>query len=242
MIQIFRKEFASFLDSLIAYIVIGIFLTVTGLLIWVFPETSVLDYGYAGLETLFNFAPYVFMFLIPAITMRMFAEERKSGTMELLLTKPITDWGLILGKYSAGLLLVAFTLIPTGIYYYAVYQLGNPPGNLDSAGIAGSYIGLFMLAAVFTAIGLFSSSLSENQIVAFIIGVFGCFITFTGFSSLAGLEIWGDSSLSVEKLGILYHYNALSKGLLDSRDLLYFGSSTAFFLLFTHLTLKSRTW
>src|ERR1700748_3868739 len=145
MLQVLSKEFNSFLNSLIAYMVIGVFLTAIGLLMWVFPETSVLEYGYADMDTLFSFGPYVFMFLIPAITMRSFAEEKKTGTMELLLTKPLSDWDIMLGKFMASFLLVIVALAPTVIYYYSVYQLGNPVGNIDTPGVIGSYVGLALL-------------------------------------------------------------------------------------------------
>ncbi|MEM9675691.1 MAG: gliding motility-associated ABC transporter permease subunit GldF [Bacteroidota bacterium] len=242
MLAIYRKEVNSYLNSLIAYVVMAVFLTGTGLLMWVFPDTSVLSYGFADLSTLFTLGPYVFMFLIPAITMRSFAEERKAGTMELILTQPVTDWQLVLGKYFAAWTIVVFTLIPTLVYYISVYQLGNPVGNLDSAGIAGSYIGLILLGGVFTAIGIFASSLTENQVIAFILAVFLCFLLYTGFSSLAGLEVWGDSTLLIEKFGILYHYDAMSRGLIDSRNLLYFITVTTLMLLLTQLVLNSRKW
>ncbi len=242
MIQVLKKEINSFLNSLIAYVVISVFLLSIGLLTWVFPETSVLEYGFAGMDTLFSFGPYVFMFLIPAITMRMFAEEKKSGTLELLLTQPLTEWQIILGKYFSGFLLVIFSLIPTLIYYFSLYQLGNPVGNIDTAGVAGSYVGLVLLGGVFTAIGLFASSLSENQIVAFIIAVFLSFILYSGFGSLAAIDVWGRFSSALEQLGILYHYNSMSKGLLDSRNLIYFFSVAIVMLMLTNLILKSRKW
>ncbi len=242
MLSIFRKEINSFLNSLIAYIVIGLFLTAMGLFTWVFPETNVLDYGFADMQTLFSMAPFVFMFLIPAITMRTFAEEKKDGTIELLLTRPVTDLQIILGKYFSSLLLVVFSLLPTLIYYYSIVELGNPPGNIDSAGVAGSYIGLVLLGAVFTSIGILSSALSVNQIVSFIIAVFLCFIVYSGFQSLASVNVWGEFSNLINQLGIAYHYNALSKGLIDSRDVLYFVSIIVFMLLSTHLVLDSRKW
>lgn len=242
MWQILKKEVNGFFDSLIAYVVIAVFLTGTGLLVWVFPETSVLTYGYADLYTLFSLTPYVFLFLIPAVTMRSFAEERKGGTMELLLTQPVTDWHIILGKFLAGWLIVVVALLPTLIYYISVYQLGSPQGNLDSAGIAGSYIGLILLGGVFTAIGILASSITENQVIAFILAVFLCFIIFTGFSSVAAIDVWGSSAYWIEQLGILYHYNALSRGLIDSRNLIYFLSVITLMLLLTHLVLNSRKW
>lgn len=242
MIQVLKKELNGFLNSLIGYIVISVFLTGIGLLMWVFPETSVMDYGYADMETLFSLGPYVFMFLIPAITMRMFAEEKRAGTMELLLTKPLTDWEIIIGKYLSGFLLVIFALIPTLIYYYTVYQLGNPVGNIDTAGVIGSYIGLIALGGVFTSIGILSSLITTNQIVSFIIAVFLCFFVYTGFESLAAINVWGAASLFLEQMGIIYHYRAMSKGLIDTRNVIYFFSIIGTMLLFTNLILGSRKW
>lgn len=242
MIQIMAKEINSFFNSLIAYIVIIVFLVSIGLFTWVFPNTSVLDYGYANLDTLFSLAPYVFMFLIPAITMRTFAEEKKGGTMELLLTRPLTDLQIILGKYSASLLLVIFSLIPTLIYYYSVYSLGSPAGNIDTAAVLGSYLGLVLLGAVFTSIGIFSSIITENQIVSFITAVFLCFILYTGFTSIASVNVWASYSYIISQFGIDYHYNALSRGLIDSRNLIYFGSVIVLMLSFTKLVLGSRSW
>src|SRR6478735_1488081 len=222
MFAILRKEFNSFLNSLIAYIVIGVFLVVTGLYMWFIPGNNVLDYGYADLQPLFSIAPWVFLFLIPAITMRSFAEEKRAGTIELLLTRPLTDLQIILGKYFACLLLVVFALLPTLLYYVSVYMLGEPKGNIDSAGVVGSYIGLVFLAAVFTAIGIFASSISKDQIISFIIAVLLCFIVYTGFGMLASINVWGKLSYLISYLGIQYHYDTISKGLIDSRDVLYF--------------------
>lgn len=240
MIQVFVKEFNSFLNSLIAYIVIGAFLTGIGLLTWVFPETSVLDYGFADLDTLFSMAPYVFIFLIPAITMKSFAEEKKMGTLELLLTKPLSDWSVVLGKFLATWALVFLALVPTVIYYFSVYKLGNPVGNVDSAGVMGSYIGLALLAMIFSAFGLFASSLTSNQIVSFILAAFLCFLIYIGFDSLSSFG--GNAALSIKQLGIIYHYESLSKGLVDSRDVIYFLSVTAFILLTTKVVISSRQW
>ena len=236
MLSVFKKEVAGFLNSLIAYVVISVFLTGIGLLMWVFPNTNVLDYGYADMESLFGLAPYVFMFLIPAICMKFFAEERKSGTMELLFTRPLTDVEVIMGKYFAGLFLVVFALLPTLIYYYSVYELGNPRGNLDSAGIMGSYFGLLLLGAFFTSLGVLASSITENQIIAFIVGAFLCFVFYDGIEALASVSPF------LERLGVVYHYNALSRGLMDSRDVLYFISATSVVLLLTKLIIGRRRW
>lgn len=242
MLQILAKEFSSFLNSLIAYIVMGVFLTAIGLLMWVFPETSVLDYGYADMFTLFSLGPYVFIFLIPAITMRSFAEERKGGTLEILFTKPVSDWQIILGKYFACVLLVALTLIPTVVYYFSISAVANPIGNIDTPGVIGSYIGLIFLAGAFSAIGIFASSITPNQIVAFILAAFLCYLLFAGFESLAMLNVWSSSALMVKQLGLMYHYDSLGKGLIDSRDLVYFISVIALILLVTRINLGTRTW
>ena len=220
MYSILKKEIISYLSSMVAYVTIGVFLLVLGLLLWVYPESSIIDYGYAGLDSLFNNAPYLFMFLVPAITMRSLAEERREGTFELLVTRPLTDWQIVIGKYLAGVVIVLFALLPTLVYYYSVYSLGNPQGNIDSGGVTGSYIGLFLLGSAFTAIGLFASSISKNQIIAFTIAVFLCFFFYGGFDSLSGLLSLQD--LDLPSLGINQHYQSISRGVLDTRDLAYF--------------------
>lgn len=242
MRQILIKEINSFLNSLIAYIIIAVFLTATGLLIWVFPETSIIDYGFADMSSFFSLTPYIFMFLIPAITMRMFSEERRNGTMELLLTRPLRDSDIILGKYLAGVALVLFSIVPTFLYYFTISHLGNPPGNIDTAGVMGSYFGLFLLGSAFTAIGIFSSSFTENQVTAFIIAVFLCFLLYFGFNAISSIGGLSAFAIAIDGLGMMYHYNAMSKGLIDLRDLVYFLSVIAVMLLLTNLVLKSRTW
>lgn len=242
MLQVFSKEFSTFLNSLIAYVVIGVFLMAMGLLMWVFPETSVLEYGYADMETLFTLGPYVFIFLVPAVTMRSFAEEKKAGTLELLFTKPLTDWDILLGKFFASFLLVLFALIPTLIYYYSIYSLGNPVGNLDTPGIIGSYIGLAMLAAAFSALGVLTSAIAGNQIVAFIASAFLSFFLFSGFDAISSLGLWSAQGLQIKQLGMLFHYESMSRGLIDSRDLIYFLSVIFITLSTTKLILSSRQW
>ncbi|MBX2955087.1 MAG: gliding motility-associated ABC transporter permease subunit GldF [Cyclobacteriaceae bacterium] len=242
MIHILVKEFNGFLNSLIAYIVIGVFLTAIGLLMWVFPETSLLEYGYADMDTLFSLAPYVYIFLIPAITMRSFSEEKRAGTMELLLTRPLSDWDIIIGKYLAGFMLIIFSILPTLIYYFSIRLLGDPQGNVDTSGVIGSYIGLILLGGVFCSVGIFASSITPNQIVAFIVAAFLCFIVFTGFDSISTINVWASNALLIKQLGILYHYESMGKGLIDSRDLIYFFSVALVFLLFTKLVISSRSW
>ncbi len=239
MWAIYKKEIRQFLNALIAYVVIGVFLTGIGLLTWVFPDTSVLNYGYADLDTLFGLGPFVLMFLIPAITMRMFAEEKKSGTLELLFTKPISDWQITIGKYLAALTIVFKAVLPTLVYAYSISELGNPIGNLDIPGIAGSYIGLLLIASVFVAIGLLASSLSENQIISFILAVFLCFLMFAGLFSASGL-FSGHLSLYIKELSLSYHYEAMSRGLIDTRNLSYLLSVSVFMLLLTQLKLGAR--
>lgn len=243
MLSIFFKEINTFFSSIIGYIVIGVFLVLMGLIMWVFPEFSVLDNSYANLDTLFGIAPMVFMFLIPAVTMRTFAEEKQTGTIELLVTRPITDWQIVGGKFLACLALVAFALVPTVLYYFSVYQLGAPPGNLDSGGILGSYIGLLFLAAAFVAIGVFASSLTNNQIVAFVLATFLCFFVYLAFDYLSRLPVFfGKTDDIVQSIGIEYHYNSVSRGVLDTRDVVYFLSVIALFLAATVLSLGRRRW
>lgn len=225
---------------MVAYVTIGVFLLVLGLFLWVFPESSILEYGYAGLDSLFSTVPYLFMFLIPAITMRSLAEERKEGTFELLATRPLTDWQIVLGKYFACLLLVLFALLPTLVYYYSVYQLGNPQGNIDTGAVIGSYIGLFLLGGAFVAIGLFASSITSNQIIAFTVAVFLCFFAFSGLDSLSTLLSLQD--LGLQDFGINQHYQSISRGVLDTRDLVYFLSFIAIFLMITKTIVGGRKW
>jgi ABC-2 type transport system permease protein len=243
MIALLRKEISSFLSSLIGYSVITVFLLAMGLFLWVFPGNfNILDAGFASLETLFVFAPWVFMFLIPAITMRSFAEEQRTGTIELLLTRPISEWQIVFAKYLAGLLLVIIALAPTVVYYFSLQSLGNPPGNVDSGGTWGSYIGLLFLGGAFVSIGMFASSLSDNQIVSFILAFFLCFFCYAGFDSLARLEFFNSVDDIIFSLGINEHFESMSRGVIDSRDVIYFASFTLFFLALTRFKLLSRTW
>jgi ABC-2 type transport system permease protein len=242
MLHILAKEFTSFLDSLIAYVVIGAFLTGIGLIMWVFPETSVIDFGYADMDSLFRMGPYVFIFLIPAITMRSFSEEKKSGTIELLFTKPLSDWDIIVGKFLASFLLVLFAILPTIIYFYSVYQLGSPKGNVDTPGVIGSYIGFILLGGAFCAIGILASSVTRNQVVAFILAAFLCFIFFSGFESLALIDPGSEWANALRQFGIFYHYESLSKALIDTRDVIYFVSLIFLMLLGTRIILGSRSW
>jgi ABC-2 type transport system permease protein len=242
MFAIFIKEINSFLNSLIAYMVITAFLTFIGLNTWVFSDTSVLNFGYADMNTLFEFGPLAFLLLIPAITMKTFAEEKKEGTIELLLTRPLSDWDIILGKYFSSLGLVVVALLPTLIYYFSIYTLGNPPGNIDSAAVFSSYTGLLLLAAVFTGIGIFSSVITKNQVISFLICLILCYFLYDGIAQIASINIWSSNAPFIASLGLGYHYDALSRGLIDSRDVFYFISIIAIMLLLTHKILGSRKW
>jgi ABC-2 type transport system permease protein len=238
MFAIFRKELNSFLNSLVAYIVIGVFLVFVGLFTWFF-DSNVLDYGYADLNNFFQLAPFIFIFLIPAITMRSFSEEFKSGTIELLFTKPLTDWQIIWGKFLATFLLILLALLPTLLYYYSVYQLGNPKGNIDSAAVIGSYLCLLLLGAVFAAIGLWSSSLTDNQIVAFILGAVLCYSLYDAINQFANL-FSGTIQYFINYLGLSYHYESLGRGLIDSRNVLYLVSIIFLMLFLTKIQLASK--
>jgi ABC-2 type transport system permease protein len=240
MLAVFKRELFGFLSSMVAYITIGIFLLVAGLLLWFFPDTSVLEYGYAELSGFFNLVPYLFMFLIPAITMRSFAEERKEGTYELLITKPITLTQIIAAKYLACLVVVILALLPTLVYYYSVYQLGYPKGNIDFGAFAGSYLGLFLLGAAFTAIGIFASVITKNQIISFAIAVFLSFFAFIGFDSLSKITALQTVESSITNLGINAHYQSISRGVLDTRDLIYFLTFVVFFLGIAKLVLGGK--
>ena len=243
MFVLLKKEVSGFLNSVLGYVVISVFLVVNGLFLWVFPgDSNILDFGYANMDGLFYIGPFVFLFLIPAITMRFFAEEKKSGTIELLMTRPLTDTQIILAKYFAGLLLVVISLLPTLIYFFSVYQLGFPKGNLDMGGMWGSYIGLIFLGAAFVAIGLFSSSITDNQIISFVLAVVLSGFVYMGFELIYQLALFGNFDLFVKSLGISSHYSAISRGVVDTRDVLYFLSLITLFLLFTRFSLESRKW
>jgi ABC-2 type transport system permease protein len=243
MFALYKKEIASFLNTLVGYLVVLIFLLISSLLLWVFPtEYNILDFGYANLDSFFRLAPFVFLFLIPAISMRLFAEEKKSGTIELLFTRPLSDWQIIGAKYLAGISLVLLSLLPTLIYVFTVYRFSFPSGNIDLGPIFGSYIGLFFLAAAFVAIGLFASASTDNQITAFILGISLSAFAYIGFEIIYSLDILGHFDLFVQSLGINAHYVSIRRGVIDLRDILYFFSISALFLFFTHTILSKRKW
>ena len=239
MKSLFLKEITSFFGSLTGYLVLVLFLVAIGLMVWVFPESSVLDYGYADLESFFLYTPYVFTFLIPAISMRSLAEERRAGTWELLQTSPLSLTQIVLAKYLALLVLVFMAILPTLGYAYSISLLGDPPGNLDWAGFFGSWLGLLMIGATFAAVGLFASSLTSQQVVAFVLGVFLCFVLYFGLTALAGM-VPGDWAYWMEELSLSYHYNSLSGGVIDSRDLFFLFGMIWVFLGATVLILKKK--
>ena len=223
MRAIYLRELGSYFSSMIAYITVGLLLAVLGLVLWVFPDFSLLQTPFASIDSLFEIAPVIFIFLIPAFTMRTFAEEKQTATLEVLLTRPVTAFTIVIGKYLATLTWLAVALAPTLIYVYSIYQLGSPPGNIDLGQIAASYLGLFLLGEVFCAIGIFASSQTSNQIVAFIVSVFLCFVLYYGFYFISRIASFtGTLDRMIESLGIDYHYHSISQGIIDTRDLVYF--------------------
>lgn len=243
MFTLLKKEIRSFLSSLIGYIAISVFLLIISLFMWVLKtDSNILENGYATIDSLFIIAPWVFLFLIPAITMRSFADEKKAGTIELLLTRPLTDLQIILAKYFAGFILVLFSLLPTLIYYYSVHRLGNPVGNIDTGGMWGSYIGLLFLGAAFVSIGIFASAITDNQVISFILALFLCFFIYIGFEYLSSFALFGKVDNIILSLGINQHYISMSRGVIDTRDIVYFISIIALFLLSTRTVLESRKW
>ena len=243
MWSLYKKEIASFFSTITGYLVVGVFLVLTGLFLWVIPgEMNILFGGYATLDSLFYLAPWLYLFLVPAVTMRLFADEKRTGTIELLYTRPLSEFHIVLAKYLAGLTLVVISLLPTLIYFYSVVQLGNPVANIDFGGTWGSFIGLFLLAGIYVGIGVFCSSLTDNQIVSFVLAVVISFVFYYAFEAMSELV----SSQSVRSviiyLGIDEHYQSISRGVVDSRDLLYFFSVIALFLYLTRTVLSSRKW
>ncbi|WP_430932998.1 gliding motility-associated ABC transporter permease subunit GldF [Saccharicrinis sp. 156] len=243
MWSLYHKEITSFFSSLTGYLVVGVFLVLTGLFLWVIPgEMNILFGGYATLDSLFYLAPWLYLFLVPAVTMRLFAEEKRSGTIELLYTRPLTEFHIVLAKYLAGFTLVVISLLPTLIYFYSVVQLGNPVGNIDYGGTWGSFVGLLFLAGIYVAIGVFCSSLTDNQIVSFVIAVLLCFVFYYGFEALSQLVPGSNSQSLIVNLGIDEHYQSMSRGVIDSRDLLYFISVITLLLFLTRTVMGSRKW
>jgi len=243
MYRLFIKEVKGFLNSLTGYMVMGVFLTLTGLFLWVFPiSENIFLRGFADVNGLFNIAPLVFLFLIPAITMRSFAEERKTGTIELLFTYPLSDMQIIVAKFFSSVFLMLVSLIPTIIYAVTVYLLGYPQGNMDTGAMWGSYLGLLFLGSAFSAVGIFVSTMTDNQIVSFIFSVLLCFLLWLAFDFVYSFNVFGKFGYLIRNLGISHHYASISRGVVDSRDIVYFLSVIVLFLYMARLKLQSRNW
>jgi len=243
MWTIFIKEIKAFFNSITAYLVISIFLFITGLFVWIFPSYNVLDGGFATLDGFFDFAPLIFLFLVPAITMRSIAEEKNNGTLELLSTKPLSDINLLFGKYLAAFVLFILSLVPTLIYVWTISRLANPPGDIDTGAIFGSYIGLLFIGASFTAAGIFASTLSSNQVVAFLMGLLICFFTFYAFDFISQISAFnGTLDYTIKQIGLQAHYSSISRGVLDTRDIIYFLTFIALFFTASKTVLESRKW
>lgn len=240
MKAILYKEFRSFFGSPIGYLVIAIFLLLTGLFLWVFDgDYNILNSGFADLTPFFTIAPWILLFLIPAVTMRSFADEKKQGTMELLLTKPMSLLEIVNGKFLGSFILLIIAIIPTLVYVKVVYDLGLPEGNLDFGSTIGSYFGLLFLMGAYTSIGIYTSSLSDNQIVAFLLSVLLCFVLYFGFQGISTISAFGNFGNTIASLGMDYHYKSMSRGVIDTRDVIYFLSVMTVFISLTVLKLKS---
>jgi ABC-2 type transport system permease protein len=240
MIAICIKEIRQFFSNLTGYIAVFLFLLVTGIFLFLLQDSSILEYGYASLEQFFELAPWVLMFLVPAVAMRSFSEEFRGGTFETLKTRPVTSLQIILGKYLSILVVLLMVIIPTFIYVYTIKSL-SATGQIDGGGITGSYIGLFFLASVFAAISLFCSSLTANPVVAFLVSVFACLVLYYGFNSISLLPVFsGNADYYIEMLGIDFHYRSISRGVLDTRDIVYFLSVIALFIIITVKNIRKR--
>lgn len=241
MFSLFRKEVSTFFCSLTGYLVIAVFLLACGLFLWVVPgDLNILYSGYASLEPLFAIAPWIYLFLVPAVSMRLIAEERHSGTLELLLIRPVRVWQIVMAKYLAGFVLVMLTIAPTIVYVFIVSYLGSPVGNIDLGGTIGSYLGLIALAAIYMAVGIFASSLTDSQIVAFVVAMVLCFVVYTGFDYIAQIPAFAPVASVIEPIGIEYHYASISRGVVDSRDVVYFLSVAALFVALTCMAINRR--
>lgn len=240
MWMICLKEWRQFFGSLTSYIAIVLFLLLMGLFLFVFPDSSILDFGYASLDNFFSIAPYILLFLVPTITMRSMADEYKSGTFEILKTLPISSANIVWGKYFGCLLVVAVALVPTLVYGISLQQL-SAKGGIDIGAATGSYMGLLMLAAVYTSVGVCSSSFTNNTVVAFIVAAFVSFLLYSGFSAIGKLPVLsGGAGYYVGMLGIDFHYKSISRGVVDTRDVVYFVAMIVLFLMVTVRNVERR--
>ena len=243
MRSIFFRELSAFFSSIVGYVAVIVFLVACWFVLWIAADTNMMDYGYASMDRFFDMAPWLLMLLIPAITMRSLSDEFRAGTIEWLSTKPLRDTDIILGKYFAALALIVFALLPTLIYLYSIHTLAVAKTTLDTGSITGSYIGLFFLAAAFAAIGTFCSSLTANQVVAFLLALVGCFMLYSGFEALSKLPAFaGGPDYYLSLVGLSFHYTSISRGVVDSRDVIYFTSVVVLFVALTRLSLARRTW
>lgn len=240
MISLVKKELHQFFSSLTGYITLILFLIVNGLYLFVLKDSNLFDFGYATLDKFFNLAPWVFIFLIPALSMRSFSEEYKTGTFEILQTSPLTKWQVVSGKYFAVLLVIVIALLPTILYVYTLHSL-SAVGSIDSGGILGSYIGLVFLSAVFAAISIWCSGLTSNAVIAFLVGAFSCLLLYFGFNAISKLPVFsGNADYYIEMFGIDFHYRSISRGVLDTRDVIYFLSIIFLFLFATKNSLINK--
>jgi ABC-2 type transport system permease protein len=243
MRSVFIKEINSFFSSIVGYVAILVFLIACGLFLWIIPDTSILAYGYANLDRFFDMAPLLLMLLIPAVTMRSFADEFRTGTIEWLSTKPLSDTDIILGKYFAAFCLVLFALLPTVLYVFTIDNLSAVKDNVDMGAVIGSYCGLIFLAATFTAVGVFCSSFTSNQIVGFLFALFACYLLYSGFEALSKIPTFtGGIEYYLSMVGMSFHYSSISRGIIDTRDVVYFVSVILLFIALTRLSLNRRTW
>lgn len=241
MVAILKKELAHFFSSLTGYMITTVFLVVTGLFLWVIPGNwNIPISGYANMDGLFDLAPWLFLFLIPAVTMGSFSEEYQSGTAELLLTRPLSEWSIVWGKYLAALLIVSISILLTLVYYFTLYQMASPVGHLDHSAILGSYIALFFLGATYISVGMFASTLHTNQAVAFIYALVMCYLLFAGFELLGQIPFLTSWSAFFEQLGIQVHYDTFSKGLIEFKDATYYLSVIGFFLFLTTQSITAK--
>ena len=241
MRSIFIKEINSFFSSIVGYVALLVFLAFCGVFLWIIPDFSILGYGYASMDRFFEIAPWLLLLLVPAVTMRSFADEFRTGTIEWLSTKPVTEIDIIMGKYLATVALILFALLPTLLYVYTINNLSFPGISPDWGAITGSYFGLFFLAATFGAVGIFCSSLTSNQVVGFLISLLSCYLLYTGFEHLSKLPRFSEGiDYYLSMIGMEFHYNSISRGLIDSRDVVYFLSIITLFIALTRFSLVSR--
>ena len=239
MFAIAKKDIQQFFSSLTGYITIILFLLINGLFLFVLKDSNIFDFGYATLDKFFELSPWILLFLVPAISMRSLSEEFRSGTFEILQTRPITKWQIVFGKYIAIMVVIFFAVLPTLIYVYTISSLSST--GIDTGGIAGSYVGLFFLAAVFAAIALCCSGFTNNAVIAFLVSVFACILIYFGFNAISKLPgLQGKADYYVEMLGIDFHYRSISRGVVDSRDIIYFFSIIYLFLLLTVKNLQKK--